>query len=114
MNVPHFYLANQSVLSLFATGRISGLVVDCGAGVSSSVPVYEGYAIPHAMKRNNFAGNDLDAFLIEKIHKEKNFRLNHHTDAATLVGIKSRVMVCESKKEYENEKNAYLKSSKKS
>ncbi len=40
MNVPQFYLANQSVLGLFATGRISGLVVDCGAGVSSSVPVY--------------------------------------------------------------------------
>jgi hypothetical protein len=30
-----------------------------------------------------------------------------------LVGIKSRVTVCESKKEYENEKNAYFKSSKK-
>jgi actin len=40
MNVPQFYLANQSVLGLFATGKISGLVVDCGAGVSSSVPVY--------------------------------------------------------------------------
>lgn len=64
INVPHFYLANQSVLSLFATSRLTGLVVDCGAGVSSSVPIYEGYAIPHAVKRNNFAGNDLDNFLI--------------------------------------------------
>jgi actin-related protein len=64
INVPQFYLANQSVLALFATGRTTGLVVDCGAGVSSSVPIYEGYAIPHAIKRNNFAGQDLDNFLI--------------------------------------------------
>ncbi len=64
INAPQFYLANQSVLSLFASGRTTGLVIDCGAGVSSSVPIYEGYAIPHAIKRNNFAGNDLDNFLI--------------------------------------------------
>lgn len=69
MNVPHFYLANQSVLALFAAGKTTGLVVDCGAGISSSVPVYEGYAIPHAIKLNNFAGNDLDIFLIEQIKK---------------------------------------------
>ena len=40
MNVPHFYLANQSVLALFAIGKTTGLVVDSGAGVSSSVPIY--------------------------------------------------------------------------
>lgn len=40
MNVPHFYLANQSVLALFAVGKTTGLVVDSGAGVTSSVPIY--------------------------------------------------------------------------
>lgn len=56
LNVPHFFLSNQAVLALFATGRITGLVLDCGTGVSSSIPVYEGYAIPHAMKKNNMGG----------------------------------------------------------
>lgn len=64
MSIPQFYLANQSVLALFSTGKTTGLVVDSGAGLTSSVPIYEGYAIPHAIKKNNFAGDDLDSFLI--------------------------------------------------
>ena len=64
MSVPHFYLANQSVLALFAVGKTTGLVVDCGAGVSNSVPIYDGYAIPHAIQKNNFAGNEIDHFIV--------------------------------------------------
>ena len=64
LNVPQFHLASQSVLALFAAGKTTGLVVDCGAGVTSTVPIYEGYAIPHAIRRNNFAGDDLDNFLM--------------------------------------------------
>jgi len=69
MNVPSFYLSNQSVLSLFASGRTTGLVLDCGAGVTSTVPIYEGYAVPHAIRRNNFAGNDIDNFIIDKLQR---------------------------------------------
>ena len=64
MSVPHFYLANQSVLALFAVVKTTGLVVDCGAGVSNSVPIYDGYAIPHAIQKNNFAGNEIDHFIV--------------------------------------------------
>jgi actin-related protein len=74
--------------------------VDCGAGVTSSVPIYEGYAIPHAIKRNDFAGNDLDDYLIERIQKEKKIRLNHYADSKTLTDIKSRIVISRSKKYY--------------
>jgi centractin len=58
-NVPALYVAPQAVLSLYASGRSTGLVLDCGEGVSHVVPVYEGFALPHAVTRSNVAGRDV-------------------------------------------------------
>eukprot|EP00515_Schizochytrium_aggregatum_P003129 CAMPEP_0202052620 /NCGR_PEP_ID=MMETSP0963-20130614/5374_1 /ASSEMBLY_ACC=CAM_ASM_000494 /TAXON_ID=4773 /ORGANISM="Schizochytrium aggregatum, Strain ATCC28209" /LENGTH=407 /DNA_ID=CAMNT_0048617911 /DNA_START=20 /DNA_END=1240 /DNA_ORIENTATION=- len=61
--VPGFYIAPESVLSLFATGRTRGIVLGVGAGVSSAVPIFEGFALPHATKRLEIAGDDLTDLL---------------------------------------------------
>merc|ERR1712111_146162 len=45
-NMPAMYVAIQAVLSLYASGRTTGIVMDSGDGVSHGVPVYEGYALP--------------------------------------------------------------------
>ena len=57
--VPSIYIANSSSLSLFASGRTTGLVVECGAGVTSTVPVFEGLALQHAATTVNYAGQDI-------------------------------------------------------
>merc|ERR1711998_502948 len=50
------YVAIQAVLSLYANGRTTGTVCDSGDAVSHTVPVFEGFQIPHAVKSNHIAG----------------------------------------------------------
>ncbi|XP_047386174.1 actin-like protein 9 [Sciurus carolinensis] len=85
---PAMYVASQSVLSVYAHGRVSGLVVDTGHGVSYVVPVFQGYNLPHATERLDLAGNHLTAFLAE-ILLGSGFPLRHQ-DLDTVENIKHR------------------------
>ena len=57
--VKSFQICNTAALSMYSTGKVTGLVVESGEALSYTVPVFEGYAIPHAMIKLELAGQDI-------------------------------------------------------
>jgi len=61
---PALFVAKDAVLSCFASGRATGLVVDSGGGKTSVVPIYDGYALQQAIVKTNIGGDKLDKELL--------------------------------------------------
>lgn len=59
------YIAIQAVLTLYAQGLISGVVIDSGDGVTHICPVYEEFTLPHLTRRLDIAGRDITRYLIK-------------------------------------------------
>ncbi|CDJ38972.1 actin, putative [Eimeria tenella] len=58
-NSPALFFSAQPILALYSSGRTTGLVLDCGAGVSHAVPVVEGFSLAHAVLRADLGGRDV-------------------------------------------------------
>ena len=65
------HVAIQAVLSLYASGRKTGFVMDFGDGVSHIMPIFEGCALPHAILHWVLACRDLSEILMKILTSEK-------------------------------------------
>ncbi len=101
----------QAVLSLYATGRVTGVVLDSGDGVTHAVPIYEGFAMPHSIMRIDIAGRDVSRYLKSLIRKEGfNFRTTAEFEIVRLIKEKVCYLASNLQKEesIETDKVAYV------
>jgi actin-related protein len=92
-NVSSFYLALQQVLALYASGKTTGVVLDSGYSLTSTVPIYEGFALSHAIQKMNLAGKHLTDYLME-LMKEENIQFSNIEETARSNARDTKEKVC--------------------
>ena len=99
-NVPALFTSIQAVLSLYASGRTTGIVLDSGDGVSHAVPVYEGFAMPSSIRRIDIAGRDVTEYMQTLLRKSGYvFHTSAEKEVVRMIKEKTSYVAADPKKE---------------
>ena len=62
-NVPTFYLSNQCFLSLYSSGKTTGVICEVGDGVTQIMPIYNNKYVQGSAARLDIGGRDISEYL---------------------------------------------------
>ncbi|CAO3614921.1 unnamed protein product [Mucor hiemalis] len=75
---PAFYLAQDAVMTAFSVGRATALVLDSGGGVTSAVPVYDGFVLKKGILHQPIAGDTLADQIKTQLANDLNYTITPH------------------------------------
>ncbi|XP_063716155.1 actin-related protein 2-like [Symsagittifera roscoffensis] len=84
------YIGIQAVLTLYAQGLVTGVVMDIGDGVTHICPVYEGRTNPNTVKRLDIAGSHITDYLI-RLLQLRGYAFNKSSDGDIVREIKEKL-----------------------
>lgn len=102
VKAPKFYLASQAVMAMYASGRITGIVLDSGAGVTQTVTTYEGNGVYQANLREGVTGTDIDAYLYQRLFSDNTYPYNQNQKMKYVRDIKETKCFVEQEKSFKN------------
>lgn len=89
LNCPAVYLANHATLAVYASGQLTGMVLESGDGATYPVPVYEGHALPHAIMKVLTNGRAITYFLM-KLLSDKGYEFQTSAQMKIVEDIKEK------------------------
>jgi len=98
------YIGLQAPLSLYSSGRTTGIVYDSGDGVTHTVPIVEGFAIINSINRLDIAGREVTKML-QRILTERGIKLESSGEGEIVRSIKETL--CYACMDYEEEMEKY-------
>jgi len=102
--VGSLHVGMQAVMSLYAVGKTTGVVLDIGDGVAHTVPVSEGFIIPNNIKRLDLAGRDLTGYLAVLLsQRELNFTTGAEMRTVSKIKEETSYVALDYEKELEKE-----------
>jgi len=102
--VGSLHIGMQAVMSLYAVGKTTGVVLDIGDGVAHTVPVSEGFIIPNNIKRLDLAGRDLTGYLAVLLsQRELNFTTSAEMRTVSKLKEETSYVAFDYEKELEKE-----------
>eukprot|EP01084_Bolivina_argentea_P282652 483874_1 len=93
-NIPSIYFISPSVLSLYATGRLNGCILDSGFNVTTCTPIIDGYSYDSAITRMNIGGENITKYLrrILTLYGDYNFHTTSELQTIRIIKEKECIL----------------------